>query len=91
LGTYRPNVVRKVDVKELFTKFPNCWEVINCSYDVRSKCPAQPDMGRECWKVTGTLCKCSSRKGDNKSLAEKIVICRNECAYYQSYIKMIYH
>jgi hypothetical protein len=91
MGTFRPDTMKKSEIKDLFTELPNCWEVINCSYDVRSKCPAQPDMGRECWKVTGTLCMCSSHEGDKRSLSDKIVVCRNECAYYQSYIKKIYH
>lgn len=32
-----------------------CWEFHKCG--VEQKCPAYPDQGRECWKVTGTLCR----------------------------------
>jgi hypothetical protein len=63
---------------------PNCWEMMNCSIDVRNRCPAYPDMGRECWKVTGT--KCNAGTLEESSLSEKIIYCRGKCAYYKKYI-----
>ena len=35
---------------------PDCWEVMDCPEEVRETCPAYPDHGKECWKLTGTKC-----------------------------------
>lgn len=32
-----------------------CWEYMKCVS--RDKCPAFPDHGRDCWEISGTLCK----------------------------------
>ncbi|MEJ2598418.1 MAG: hypothetical protein P8Z00_08800 [Anaerolineales bacterium] len=67
---------------------PNCWEVLNCHPEVYNRCLAYPDMGRECWKVTGT--KCNAGALEKSSLPEKIMYCRCECAYYKKYIAKEY-
>jgi len=59
-----------------------CWSFMNCAPAVRSACPAHPDQGRICWKVTGT--KCGGGKVEKASLAEKIGYCR-ECGFYQEH------
>jgi hypothetical protein len=64
---------------------PNCWEALKCPNNVRNSCPAYPDMGRECWKITGT--KCSQGRFEKSSLVEQIVHCHNECEYYRQYLK----
>jgi hypothetical protein len=67
---------------------PNCWEFLNCQEEVCRTCPAYPDHGHECWKVTGT--KCESGKYVKANSEEKILHCRNECNYYRTYLKNTY-
>ena len=57
----------------------NCWESKNCPTDRQNGCPAYPNRGTECWKVTGTMCG-GVEQGD---MGSKIAKCR-ECNYYQS-------
>lgn len=59
---------------------PNCWEVMNCGRkNGRMKgCPAYPHHGKECFAVTGTMC----RGQQHGSYKEKIEKCRKECAFY---------
>ena len=64
---------------------PDCWDAENCSDDVRSTCPAYPDMGKVCWKITMT--QCGNGKVRKMSLLEKIIYCRNECAFYKKYLR----
>jgi hypothetical protein len=71
------------------TELPDCWKVMGCSEEVRHSCPAYPDLGKECWKVTGT--KCAQGRLEMESLSEKIVYCRNECEFYRNYISRVYH
>ncbi len=56
-----------------------CWEIINCSEKVRKKCPAYPDKGYDCWKITGT--KCKGGTVETATLKEKLVFCK-ECKFY---------
>ncbi len=60
----------------------NCWEYKICDIENRDKCPAYPDRGLDCWKVTGTRCE----KGliEKKNLTEKILYCR-ECDFFKHY------
>lgn len=67
---------------------PNCWEIEDCPEEVRNSCRAWPDMGRQCWKITGTMCDHGFHK--MSALEEKILYCRNHCTYYRQYIKAIY-
>ena len=76
-----------MDIRSL-EDLPNCWEVMDCGEDTCRRCPAYPDMGRECWKVTGTLC--SQGKLKKADLGEKLLHCRNNCIYYKEYIKKVY-
>jgi len=69
-------------------EIPNCWEVNECPDSVRDGCRAYPNSGRQCWKVTGTLCNGGLIEKD--TYAEKILYCRNSCKYYRKYIKPLY-
>ncbi|MBI4966383.1 MAG: hypothetical protein HY913_24095 [Desulfomonile tiedjei] len=54
----------------------NCWEAIQCG---RSKeCPAYPKFGRDCFAVTGTVCRGETQG----SFEEKIGKCR-ACDFYK--------
>lgn len=57
----------------------NCWEFQKCKPDLRDACPAYPNNGHDCWKVTGTLCKGIQQK----DMATKIHQCRT-CNFYKS-------
>jgi hypothetical protein len=61
----------------------NCWEFKKCPEETHKKCPAYPDGGLKCWKVTGT--KCDKGKYEKATLEEKILFCRNECAFYKKF------
>lgn len=61
---------------------------MDCPEEVCRVCPAHPDHGRECWKVTGT--KCAGGKFIKSSAEEKILHCRNECGFYKTYLKGLY-
>lgn len=60
----------------------NCWIFRKCAPRVRLLCPAHPDNGMRCWKVTGTMC--DGGKVKMASLAEKIDYCRN-CDFYRNF------
>lgn len=57
----------------------NCWEFKSCPDETRDICPAHPDRGLDCWKVTGT--KCERGLIEMKTLEEKILHCRT-CEYF---------
>lgn len=59
-----------------------CWEHLKCSDSVRGSCPAYPDRGRSCWKVTGTMCDGGRMR--KATVAEKVEHCRN-CEFYINY------
>lgn len=44
------------------------------------QCPAYPDRGEDCWKITGT--KCGKGLMEKKTLAEKISHCRT-CDFFR--------
>ena len=56
----------------------SCWELLNWS--LQKECPAYPDHGRQCFAVTGTLCRVE-RQGAYEA---KINRCR-ECAVYEKF------
>jgi len=60
----------------------NCWEHMKCSKEVYMKCPAYPEKGLKCWKITGT--RCAQGKYVMASLEEKIRHCR-QCDFYINY------
>ncbi len=60
----------------------NCWEFKLCSKQTYEHCPAYPDRGLDCWKVTRT--KCEKGTIEAATQAEKIVHCR-ACDFYQKY------
>lgn len=60
----------------------DCWLFMKCSEAVRNSCPAYPDNGRRCWKVTGTMC--DSGRIQKASLQEKIVFC-SRCDFYRKF------
>ncbi|MBI5189786.1 MAG: hypothetical protein HZA22_03805 [Nitrospirae bacterium] len=57
----------------------DCWDFMKCDPGANGGCPAYPEKGRECWKVTGT--KCDGGKQEKASRVEKIVHC-SKCGYY---------
>ncbi len=60
----------------------NCWEFKKCSDETYRTCPAYPDRGLDCWKVTGT--KCEMGKYIKATAAEKISYCRS-CDFYSRF------
>ncbi len=60
----------------------NCWEFMKCPEETREACPAYPDKGLDCWKVTGT--RCAKGTIQKASALEKVGYCRN-CAFYQQF------
>ena len=60
----------------------NCWEHMKCAKEVCESCPAYPERGLKCWKVTGT--KCAQGKYVMASIEEKIHYCR-QCEFYKLY------
>ena len=57
----------------------NCWEFQKCKNELKEQCSAYPNNGKDCWKVTGTLCKGIVQK----DLKTKIHQCQI-CNYYKS-------
>ena len=58
----------------------NCWEIVDCSPDIREQCLAyQSGQGHLCWFVTGHLCK-AKRLED---WSHKKTIC-DECEFFQA-------
>ncbi|MBI5142298.1 MAG: hypothetical protein HZA20_08930 [Nitrospirae bacterium] len=55
---------------------------MKCDFDTMRKCPAYPQKGLDCWKVTGTRCD----KGIMAMATQerKILHCRN-CGFYKTY------
>lgn len=60
----------------------NCWDFIKCSEDTYTTCPAYPDKGLDCWKITGT--KCAQGKIIKATAFEKIEHCRT-CDFYKTF------
>jgi len=60
----------------------DCWEFMKCPSETYSRCPAYPNMGRECWKTLNTLC--DGGRLQMPSLAEKVAHCRG-CGYFIEY------
>ncbi|MBO8128374.1 MAG: methyl-accepting chemotaxis protein [Peptococcaceae bacterium] len=55
-----------------------CWEVNQCPEEKKQRCPAfTQDLGRRCWRVSGTVCEDDSEK----TVAEKLPRCL-ECEVY---------
>lgn len=57
----------------------NCWEFRQCPEKTYTSCPAYPNKGLDCWKVTRT--KCDSGRIEKVSREEKIEFCRT-CDFY---------
>lgn len=66
----------------------NCWEVIKCKKKVRKHCPAFPDKGLDCWKITGT--KCQGGQVEMKTLREKIIYCKS-CEFFEKYVTTFFY
>ncbi len=60
----------------------NCWEFRRCPEKTFAVCPAYPDKGLDCWKITGT--KCNLGRLEKATLNEKIEFCRT-CDFYKTY------
>ncbi len=74
-------------MSENYMGIPDCWEVMVCTGVVRDVCPAYPDHGKGCWKVTGTCC--AQGRLVTKDVSEKMLHCRNKCKFYRDHIN--YH
>jgi len=60
----------------------NCWEILNCSEELKLKCPAwEFNSGKFCWFINGTICSSTSKKDWH----EKIEICR-ECEVMRAFL-----
>lgn len=57
-----------------------CWQMKNCPSERKNACPAFPDFGDTCWKVTGTKCGGATQG----AYQDKIANCRN-CDVYHAY------
>jgi hypothetical protein len=60
----------------------NCWEFRKCPERTFQSCPAYPDRGLDCWKITGT--KCNMGTIEKATINEKIEFCRT-CSFYNEY------
>jgi methyl-accepting chemotaxis protein len=56
-----------------------CWDMKNCPTERRNDCPAYPELGGQCWKVTSTLCG-GQEQGTYR---EKMANCR-QCNVYEA-------
>lgn len=52
-----------------------CWDIMNCSDDVRQKCPAYNAEETRCWMLSGTWCK-GTQQGDFKSKLRTCMTCQ---------------
>jgi len=64
----------------------NCWDYMDCPEEIRSKCPAYPANGRDCWKMLST--KCGGGRYELSSIVEKVAFCRN-CEYYTMHVRKV--
>jgi hypothetical protein len=59
--------------RKLITKRQNCWDILQCPTEKRTKCPAwEFKSGDLCWFINGTICHQQAQK----SWQDKIAICR---------------
>lgn len=56
---------------------PKCWEHLRCGRE--RECAAYPSHGRNCFAVTGTMCR-GEKQG---TYEEKIQRCRESCEFYK--------
>ncbi len=62
----------------------NCWEFMRCQKETFLGCPAYPERGQDCWKITGTRCERGTI--EKKSLDEKVKYCRT-CDFFRSHAR----
>jgi hypothetical protein len=55
---------------------------MKCGEEAYLKCPAYPEKGLDCWKVTGT--RCAQGKMVKATIEEKLEFCRS-CKFYIIY------
>lgn len=60
-------IVRKTDER--------CWAKMNCSTEVRSKCPAYNNAEKRCWLIEGTWCG-GIKQGDAKAKRRGCMNCK---------------
>lgn len=51
-----------------------CWDIMNCSNEVRQKCPAYGAEENRCWLISGTWCK-GAQQGDVRSKLRNCMTC----------------
>lgn len=52
-----------------------CWEIKNCSLDIRGKCPAYGHEEERCWLIEGTWCG-GVQQGDAKAKRHNCLTCQ---------------
>jgi len=57
----------------------NCWEYKNCPEEVFSICPAYPNSGSVCYRITGV--KCLEGNAECASVDEQVAYC-GRCNFY---------
>ncbi|MDQ7790735.1 MAG: methyl-accepting chemotaxis protein [Clostridia bacterium] len=58
----------------------NCWEVMGCPDDRRSRCPAYTEgKGRRCWRTQGTFCQGEAER----NMVNKLLSCLDCKAYHE--------
>lgn len=58
---------------------PNCWDYLHCPPEHKNNCPAYlQNMGRRCWRLTGTLCRGEQQDSFSRKLAQCL-----KCEAYQ--------
>jgi methyl-accepting chemotaxis protein len=69
------------NLSELVGKFmlreirENCWDVMNCAMEFRSKCPGYNAQEKRCWLIEGTWCG-GVKQGDAKSKRHRCMNCK---------------
>jgi hypothetical protein len=59
---------------------------MECGEETYNACPAHPDRGLDCWKVTGT--KCEKGEYEMATITEKVEHCR-QCDFYKQFANKI--
>jgi methyl-accepting chemotaxis protein len=52
----------------------SCWDYMKCGTE--RTCPAYPDHGRDCWKVSGTLCRGTVQGTPEEKYRDCVTLCK---------------
>jgi len=53
----------------------NCWDILHCAMEFRTKCPAYQNPEKRCWLINGTWCK-GVLQGDARSKLANCMHCQ---------------